>query len=150
MKIPGLKLQSINRFFEVYASALEHFHTKQMAYLYNMPCTLVSDEKTTVFNDLSKLEGFFNQGATFYKQFGIVKAVPEIWNKRELTARIMQVKVNWHYYGADEKIIYACDYYYTLKADKFNEWKIILSVSVNEKEHMEEWQASRAVHDLIG
>src|SRR4051812_38965334 len=100
MKTSSLQLQSVNHFFEHYAAALEGYDTKGMAYLYNMPCTLVSDDKTTVFNDISRLEGFFNQGATFYRQFGIVKARPQLWTRREWTGRIVNVKVNWQYYDS--------------------------------------------------
>ncbi|MES2702222.1 MAG: hypothetical protein V4649_06260 [Bacteroidota bacterium] len=150
MNNSNLKLQPVNKFFEIYAAALEGYDTKRMAFLYNMPCTLVSDDKTTVFNDFSRLEGFFNQGSIFYRQFGIVKAQPEIWTRRDWTNRIMNAKVNWQYYDSADKLIYSCDYHYVLKADKYNQWKIILSVSVNEKERMEEWQATRAVDIMVG
>lgn len=133
-------MQNLNSFFETYAAALEHYDTKGMAYLYHVPCTMVSDDATTVFSDAGKLEGFFNQGISFYRQFGIVKVRHNIWNRRELTGRIVNIKVNWQFFGADGKPIYNCDYYYVLKMDKNQQWKIILSVSVNEKERMEEWQ----------
>jgi hypothetical protein len=135
-----LSLQQVNSFFESYAAALENYDTKGMAALYNIPCTLISDDTTTLFNDPTKLEGFFNMGAGFYRQFGIARVRPVIWNTKELTAKIINVKVNWAYFDQNEKPIYKCDYYYVLKADKNNMWKIILSVSVNEKERMEEWK----------
>jgi hypothetical protein len=137
-------MQNINTFFETYARALEHYDTKGMAFLYSIPCTMISDDITTLFNDLSKLEGFFNQGAGFYKQFGIAQARPEIWNRREWTGRIINVKVNWQYYDVFKNPIYNCDYHYVLKLDKNNVWKIVLSASVNEKERMEQWLASRS------
>lgn len=133
-------MQQINDFFEVYAGALERYDTKGMAFLYNIPCTMLSDDSTALFNDAGKLEGFFNQGVSFYKQFGISNVRPEIWSKRQLTDRIMNVKVNWQYFDSLKQPIYNCDYHYTLKLDKKNNWKIILSVSVNEKERMEEWR----------
>lgn len=139
MNINTLQLQPVNDFFEQYAKALESYDTKAMAHMYNMPCTLLSDDKTTVFNDFSRLEGFFNIGATFYKQFGIVYVRPEIWTRRGWTDRVMHVKVNWQYLDRDKKPVYNCDYHYVLKPAKNNQWKIVLSVSVNEKEHSEEW-----------
>lgn len=135
-----LPLQQLNSFFETYATALENYDTKGMAFLYNIPCTLISDDTTTLFNDVTKLEGFFNMGAGFYKQFGIAKVRPQIWNRRELTEKILNVKVNWEYFDANDKPIYKCDYYYILKLDRNNLLKIILSVSVNEKERMEAWK----------
>ena len=113
-----------------------------MAYLYHIPCTLLSDDATTIFNDVGKLEGFFNQGVSFYRQFGISHVRHEIWARREWTGRIANVKVNWQYFDQNQKPIYKCDYLYILKLDKNNQWKIILSTSVNEKERMEEWQNS--------
>ncbi len=132
-------MQPIGNFFETYAAALELYDTKGMANLYNIPCTLISDETTTMFNDAGKLEGFFNIGAGFYRQFGIAKVRHEIWNRRELTGKIVMVKVNWQYYDSNDKPLYNCDYQYVLKTDKKNQLKIILSVSVNEKERMEAW-----------
>jgi hypothetical protein len=55
----------------------------------------------------------------------------------------MLVKVTWHYKDGLGAPIYSCDYHYTMKMDKNNQWRIILSVSVNEKERMEEWQRNR-------
>jgi len=133
-------MQQINHFFEIYANALENYDTKGLAFLYNIPCTMLSDETTAMFNDTVKLEGFFNQGAGFYKQFGIALVRPEIWNRRELTGKIMNVKVNWQYFDSNKTPMYNCDYHYVLKLDKKEQWKIILSVSVNEKERMEEWK----------
>jgi hypothetical protein len=131
----------VNQFFEQYAHALENYDTKGMAFLYNVPCTMLSDDSTVIFNDGVKLEGFFNQGAAFYKQFGIAHVRHEIWNRRHLTEKIVNVKVNWQYLDALKQPVYNCDYHFVLKLDKKDQWKIILSVSVNEKERMEEWKS---------
>lgn len=136
-------MQQISQFFEIYATALQQYDTKGMSFLYTIPCTMLSDEASTTFNDAGKLEGFFNQGAGFYKQFGIAYAVPEIWNRRDWTDRTINVKVRWQYYDAEKKPIYNCDYQYVLKLDKNNTWRIVLSVSVNEKQQIAAWQASR-------
>ncbi len=135
-----VEMQQINNFFETYAKALENYDTKGLAFMYNVPCTMLSDDSTAFFNDLVKLEGFFNQGTGFYKQFGIAYALPEIWSKRPYTDKIINVRVNWQYLDVFKKPIYNCDYHYVLKLDKNNRWKIVLSVSENEKERMEEWK----------
>lgn len=134
-------MQQLKAFFEEYATALEHFDTKKLAYMYNIPCTMLSDDASTSFNDAGRLEGFFNQGASFYRQFGIAHVDHEIWSRREITPRIVNVRVNWRYYDALMQPIYNCDYHYIVKLDKNNRWRIYLSVSVNEKARMEEWQA---------
>lgn len=136
-------LHQVNSFFDTYAHALETYDTKGMAYLYHVPCTLLSDESEMNFNDLSKLEGFFNQGSIFYKQFGIAHARPDIWLKREWTSRIINTKVHWQFFDKDNQPLYDCDYLYVLKPDKNGQLKIILSVSVNEKEKMEAWMQKR-------
>lgn len=133
--------QSINDFFERYARALELFDSKHMALHYSIPCTFLSDDSTTVFKESSKLEGLFNQGTGFYKQFGIAHARPQVWSKRPISERIAHVKVNWQYYDALNQPVYNCDYFYILKLDKNNSWRIEMSVSVNEKENMDEWMA---------
>lgn len=135
--------QSINDFFERYAGALESFDTKFMTLHYSIPCTLLSDDSTTVFTEASKLEGLFNQGVGFYKQFGIVHARPQIWSKRPISERVAQVKITWQYYDALNQPVYNCDYFYILKLDKNDHLKIEMSVSINEKEQMDEWIASR-------
>ena len=133
-------MQNLNTFFENYATALERYDTKSLAFMYHIPCTMISDEATSVFNDAGKLEGFFNQAAAFYKQFGIAHVRHEIWTRRELTAKIVNVRVNWQFYDALNAPIYNCDYNYTMKKDKNCNWRIILSVSMNEKQRMEAWQ----------
>ena len=133
-------IQQIHHFFEKYTQALERYDSKSLAYLYHIPCTLLSDDSVTTFNDAGKLEGFFNQGISFYRQFGITHVRYEVWNRREWTARIINVKVNWQYFDQHNNPVYTCDYHYVLRLDKNNQLKIILSTSVNEKERMEVWQ----------
>ncbi len=110
-------IHRINTFFETYAKALELYDTKGMAFLYNVPCTMVSDDNTTSFNDFGKLEGFFNTGASFYRQFGIAHVRPEVWSHRSLTSRIINVKVNWYYQDVFKNPIYSCEYHYVLELD---------------------------------
>lgn len=135
--------QQINDFFDNYAEALEHFDSKGMAYHYNIPCSFLADESATCFTEASKLEGLFNQGTVFYKQFGIVHARPEVWSKRFWTDRMAKVKVHWQYFDKDNQPVYSCEYQYILRLDKHDNWKIEVSVSINEKEKMEEWLHSR-------
>ena len=138
MIVPANTVQNINDFFEMYARALDQHDTKAMAYMYNIPCTMLSDDATTFFNDYSKLEGLFNQGVNFYRQFGIAHIHAEVWSWQELSRRVIKAKVHWQYMDAAGKQVYSCDYQYVLKLAKNNQWRIILSVSVNEKERMEE------------
>jgi hypothetical protein len=129
----------INEFFDSYAKAFENYDSKLMAQHYSIPCTFLADDSVSVFSESSKLEGLFNQGAGFYKQFGITHARPEVWSKRFWTERIAKVKIDWQYFDKDNQPIYSCDYLYVLRLDKHDSWKIEMSVSVNEKERMEEW-----------
>lgn len=131
--------QSINDFFEKYAHALETFDTKHMSMHYAIPCMMLSDDSTNMYTEASKLEGLFNQGTGFYKQFGIAHARPSIWSKRPISERVAHVKLNWQYYDALNQPVYNCDYFYILKLDKNNNWKIEMSVSINEKEQMDAW-----------
>ena len=135
--------QKINEFFESYAHAFENYDTKLMAQHYNLPCTFLSNDAATVFSESSKLEGLFNQGSLFYKQFGITHVRPEIWSKRVWTDRIVKAKINWQYFDKDDHPVYNCDYNYVLRFDTNDELKIEISVAVNEKERMEEWLKKR-------
>lgn len=132
--------QNLNDFFDTYAHALENNDSKTLLMLHHLPCTMLADDAHTLFTDASKLEGFFNQGLLFYKQFGITHARPNIWNRGDMTPKIKRLKVNWQYFDVKKQPVYFCDYHYVLKADKHNHWKIVLSVSVNEKERMEQWR----------
>jgi hypothetical protein len=131
---------SINAFFEQYGKALENYDTKHLSLRYAIPCIMLSDDSATTFTESSKLEGLFNQGANFYKQFGIVHARPEVWSKRPVSEKIAHAKVNWQYYNEQNQPVYNCDYFYILRYDKSNKWKIEMSVSINEKERMDEWK----------
>jgi len=125
----------------VFAKALEIPDTKAMAYMYSMPCTLLSDDTTMNFNDNARLEGFFNQGMSAYRQFGVVKVHHEVWSKHRLTDKIVLVKVRWHYFDENDALIYYCDYEYIMKLEKNNDLKIAMSISLNEKQKLEEWKA---------
>jgi hypothetical protein len=140
MSVPANPQYQINSFFEIYAKALRQRNTKLLAFNYMLPCTMISDDTTTVFTDISKLEGFFNQGVSFYKHYGIAHAIPDVWSKQFLTEKIAQVKVIWQYLDSGRNPLYSCNYYYVIKLNKDNQWKIVLSVSVDEKEKMEEWK----------
>ncbi|RYD55946.1 MAG: hypothetical protein EOP56_13490 [Sphingobacteriales bacterium] len=135
-------LYKVSDFFDSYARALEGFDTKAMAQHYMLPCLFMSDDNSTMFTEASKLEGLFNQGTGFYKQFGITHARPEVWSKRAWTDRIVKCKVNWQYFDANNKPIYDCDYQYVLKVDKQDKIRIEVSVSINEKEKMQKWQSA--------
>lgn len=137
--------KQVNTFFDAYAHALENHDTKLLAYHYHIPCTLMSDDNTTVFSEASKLEGLFNQGVVFYKQFGIVHARHTIWNKDIWTDKIIRVRVNWQYFDAQQQLVYDCDYHYVIREVKNGQLKIICSVSVNEKERMNEWMKLKQI-----
>ena len=136
-------IPSIASFFESFAEALESQSAKVMAHLHLVPTTMLSDDAYTIFSDSSKLEGFFNQGIAFYRQIGIVYVRAEVWSKTELTDRIARVKVLWHYADALKQPVYSCEYTYVLKLDKTNHWKIVLSISIDEKEQMEDWKQGK-------
>ena len=133
-------VQQVNSFFEKFAEALQGYDTKTMAFLYHMPCTLLSDDATTLFNDYTQLEGFFNQGASIYRQMGVAIVKHEIWNKHNWTEKIVNAKVKWYYFDAENNPIYNCEYQYVLKTDKHSQLKIIMSVSINERKQMEDWK----------
>lgn len=135
--------QQVNNHIESYADALERFDSKAMAQHYATPCSFLTDDSATMFDQVSKLEGFFNQGIAFYKQSGIVHFRPEVWSKHEWTGKIIKARVHWKYLDKDAQPVYNCDYQYVLRLDKANLWKIELSVSVNEKERMEAWRAGK-------
>ncbi len=142
--------QQVNEFFESYASALEKFDTKSMAHHYSMPCTFLSDDTCTVFTDISKLEGLFVQGTTFYKQFGIAYSEPEVYSKQFWTDKTVLTRVVWRYYDSERNPIYSCDYQYILRRDKFDIFRIDVSVAINEKERMEAWLSKRKSDKVKG
>jgi hypothetical protein len=137
-------LHKVNDFFESYARSMEQFDSKAIANFYALPCIFINDDQSTAFTDASALEGMFNQGFTFYKQFGIANIRPEVWSKRAWTNRIVKVKVNWQYFDKDHMPVYDCEYQYILKLDKNNNLKIETAVALNEKQRIEEWQQQRA------
>jgi hypothetical protein len=139
----------INTFFDTYAKALENHDTKLMAWHYHIPCTMLSDDNMTTFTEASKLEGLFNQGVVFYKQFGIVHAHADIWKKDVWTDKIARVTVNWQYMDTQRQPIYNCDYQYVMREVKNGQLKIICSVSVNEKERMNDWMKQKEANKLL-
>jgi hypothetical protein len=80
------------------------------------------------------LEGLINQGKRFYAVHNITNAIPDIRNKRYISEKIVSVTLNWLYTDDKGKKVYDCDYYYILKMDEEDSWKIEVAIPVNEKE----------------
>ena len=131
--------ERINEFFDTYAKAMEAYDTKLISLHYSLPCTFITEEATKAFTEATKLEGMFNQGIVFYKQNGIINAIPDVRTKMPWTDKIMLVKMNWRYTDANNQYLYDCDYNYVMKLHKNNQWKIEVSTAINEKERMEAW-----------
>ncbi len=134
----GNPLYRINGFFEDYATALERHDSKYMANCYTLPCTFIADDSSLVYTTEAKLEGLINQSKRFYSVHGITGAVPDILSKRQVTSRIVRVNMRWNYIDKKGRTVYNCDYYYILKLDEEDHWKIEVAIPVNEKEKIEE------------
>lgn len=124
----------INDFFDLYAEAVTNHDSKYLAQCHALPCSFIADDSTLVYTTEAKLEGLINQSKRFYSIHGIVTATPDIKSKRVITDRIVQVSLKWKYCNKKEKLVYDCDYQYTLKLDDEDEWKIEVAISINEKE----------------
>jgi hypothetical protein len=148
-KTTNTALNKVNNFFDTYARALENGDTKLMVNHYNLPCFLLSDESSNVYNDATKLEGLFNKAMIFYKKYGVAHVRPEVWSKRSWTDRIVKVRLNWQYYNADKQPIYNCDYQYILRLDKANNWKIESSVSINEMARIAAWEKAEGRYSTV-
>lgn len=127
----------INDLFDAYAEVFNKQDAKGMAQLYTMPCTLMSDEASSVYSEEAKLEGLIGQGKRFYKKHGITHAIPDVRHKNVFSAKIVQVKVNWIYYNKDNKPVYDCDYQYIIRKQANKDWKIEVAVSINEQERID-------------
>lgn len=130
-------IYSINRFFEEYAAAMERQDTKYMANCYALPCVFIADDSSLAYTTTTKLEGLINQGKRFYSLHAITGMVPDVINKRLISPKIARVTMHWKYINSKGGIVYDCDYYYILKLDEANNWKIEVAIPVNEKERIE-------------
>ena len=128
----------MNNFFESYAGALEKGDIKLIANHFHIPCTFISDDIATTFSESSRLEGVLGHSLRFFKQLGIVSIRAEVWTRHMWTEKAISAKVNWKYFDGLDQPIYNYDYQYVLKADRNNKWKIVLAVSINEKERVKE------------
>jgi hypothetical protein len=128
----------IHDFFDSYATALENGIIKQIVNHFHFPCTISSGDFINSFGDPSRLEGILAQSLRFFKQLGIVHIKAEVRSSQYWAEHVINAKVNWKYYDGINLHVYNYDYQYVLKADKNDRWKIILAISVNEKERVEE------------
>jgi hypothetical protein len=124
----------INSFFEDYAAALERKDTKFLAACYALPCTFIANDSSQAYTTEAKLEGLINQGKRFYAVHNIANAIPDIKSKRYISDKIVSVTLKWLYTDDKGKKVYDCDYYYILKMDEEDSWKIEVAIPVNEKE----------------
>ncbi len=126
----------VNKFFEDYAHALENRDSKYMLSCYALPCMFIADNSAATYTTAAKLEGLINQSKRFYNKHDITHAYPDIRNKRVLTDKIIEVKINWQYANKNHKPIYDCDYYYIIRLNEDNKWKMETIISVNEQERI--------------
>jgi hypothetical protein len=141
----GTVFTMMNDFFESYANALEKGDIKLIVSHFYIPCTIVSDDSSTTFSESSRLEGLLGHALRFFKQLGITHIRTEVWTRHAWTDKIISVKVNWKYFDGLNQPVYNYDYQYVLKTDKNNKWKIILAVSLNEKERVEELMKNKKI-----
>lgn len=137
MQDTGTAIYRINELFTEYATGIETGDTKRVANCFAQPCTFITDEGSVVYTSLAKLEGTINQGKRFYKKHHVTTAYPDIRNKRFLSERLVQVRIWWQYLDEQSKMVYQCEYYYIIRLDEEQEWKIELAVPVDEKEQIE-------------
>lgn len=130
-------IYTINDFFDEYSAALERRDTKYMAASYALPCMFISDGASHAYTTEVALEALINQSKRFYATHDIQAATPDVRSKRQITGKIVQVAVNWAYTDAAGALIYECDYYYLLRLDKTNSWKIEVAIPLNEKEKID-------------
>jgi hypothetical protein len=138
-------LTNINDFFDAYAAAMEQHDTKLMTRFYDIPCTMLADEQSSIFTEINKLEGLFNQAMVSYTQLGIRHFNAELRNRRQISDRLYDVTILWHYRDAHDQLVYSCRYHYILRTDKQHHWKIQVAVSVDEKQQLDRWLAERPI-----
>lgn len=127
----------INDFFDNYAEGIEKQDTKMVANCFALPCSFLADDTSSVYTTLAKLEGLINQGKRFFGIHKITDVRADIRNKRQITPKITRVHLNWQYRNDKGGLVYECDYYYLLRLNEKNKWKIETAVSINEKERIE-------------
>lgn len=132
-----IAISNINKFFDNYTDALERKDTKFMANCYSLPCTFIADDSSNVYTADVKLEGLINQSKRFYAVHGITHALCDIKNKRFISDRIVRVSLTWVYKNKNNETVYDCDYYYILKLDDDDSWKIEVAIPINEKEKID-------------
>ena len=137
MQQKGNPLYRINDFFEAYAQAVERQDSKYVSNCFALPCTFIADDASQVYTTEVKLEGLVNQGKRFYAIHGITHVIPDIKSKSSITQRLVRVTLNWKYTDKKGLTVYDCDYYYILKLDEQDQWKIEVAISVNEKEKID-------------
>lgn len=132
-----IAISNINKFFEDYTDALERKDTKFMANCYSLPCTFIADDSSNVYTADVKLEGLINQSKRFYAVHNITHAICDIKNKRFISDRIVRVSLTWIYKNKNNETVYDCDYYYIIKLDNDDNWKIEVAIPINEKEKID-------------
>ncbi|MCB9065733.1 MAG: hypothetical protein H6551_11405 [Chitinophagales bacterium] len=128
----------INDLFEYYANGVQKGDVKQIANCYALPCTILSDNLSAVYTTAAKLESVISQGKRFYKQVGIASVFADVLNKQQVTERIYRVKVHWQYYTATGNPVYDCDYYYLVRLNSEDNWKIEVAISIDEQDKVAE------------
>ncbi|HEY7200340.1 MAG TPA: hypothetical protein VIC57_09025 [Candidatus Dormibacteraeota bacterium] len=128
----------VHDFYAAYADKLSSYAFNKLGTTFGFPFYAIADDLLAVVPSEAKLIEAFEGALDFYTSQEIAQAKERIDEIRQLTSRLVLVRVNWTYLDGEGRELYDADYVYVLRVDDEGDLRLHVMVSINEAERVRE------------
>lgn len=127
----------VERFLTRYGSSLADFDAKASAEMWGLPGVILSDEFAGALDSREQMARGLEQSYPLYRALGLSEVTHTLLERVQVTARIVRVRVRWHFYDDTGEHLTDGDYEYLLRRDD-DGFRAYVATAIDEAERMGE------------
>lgn len=127
----------VERFLAGYGSSLADFDAKASAEMWGLPGMILSDEFAGTLDSRELMAHGLEQSYPLYRALGLTGVTHTLLEYVQVTARIVRVRVRWHFYGDAGEHLSDADFEYVLRKDD-DGLRAYVATAIDEAERMGE------------
>ncbi|MFC4224301.1 hypothetical protein [Lysinibacter cavernae] len=136
--------EDLRGFLDTYGQSLQDFNAEASAALWGLPGTILTDDFAGSLNSRADMALGLAQAYPFYRLLGLARVTYDLLERVNVTERITQVRLRWHFAEASGSELTDAEYVYTLRADEDGP-HFYVAISINETEHLQRLAAERGL-----
>ncbi|MEV0298723.1 hypothetical protein [Nocardia sp. NPDC050710] len=134
----------IEAFLHEYQNALSSFDAEWSAAQWGMPGTILSDGFVGSLSTTAEMARGLAQSYPFYQRLGLANVGHTLLEHIDLTARIVRIRVRWHFYDAQDVLLTDGDYEYLLRRDD-NGLRTYVAVAIDEADKLMQLASAKGI-----